>query len=402
MMKRKLYILTTYFPPTISIASNRMEAFAKYLNPDFFEVEVVTLATENSEVESLKNLKIKRLPNTSKLNFQKFSGKETFWFHKLKAAYNRILTYFLRNEHKSWQKAAEKYLFNELRVNPEAILLASYAPVAPILAAINLKIKFPKIFLITDFRDSMTNPLVHPALLRYNHKIQTKALQKADLILSVSAPILTEFSNILGGQAHKLLEIRNGYDFELAPTTFFNTTFTISYIGTFYGERKPDYFFKALQQFIKKTNSKLVVQLVGVGNSISIPHEIKDKVQVFPKIEHEQALQMMKQTDALLLLHPRSDYKGVFTGKIFEYLGSLRPIIATVDTQDVAAQLILECKAGFVAEFDQVDQIENAINKAYLLWKNKEKLNFNLELIAQQHRKNQVNILNEALKVKLL
>jgi hypothetical protein len=49
-----------------------------------------------------------------------------------------------------------------------------------------------------------------------------------------------------------------------------------------------------------------------------------------------------------------------------------------------------------------VDQIEEAINKAYLLWKNKEKLNFNLELIAQQHRKNQVNILNEALKVKLL
>ena len=97
---------------------------------------------------------------------------------------------------------------------------------------------------------------------------------------------------------------------------------------------------------------------------------------------------------------PASANKGVFTGKIFDYLACLKPIIALVDKTDVAAGLIAECNAGFIAEYNNVREVEKAILSAYQLWQKKKSLNYNIDLIRKHRRKNQVRkleklILNE-------
>ena len=103
----------------------------------------------------------------------------------------------------------------------------------------------------------------------------------------------------------------------------------------------------------------------------------------------------MRQADCLLLILPKVVQKGVYSGKLFEYLGCKRPILATVDKTDVAADLIQKCNAGFVADFDDVQEIEQCIEQAYTLWERKESLPMNDELIMWHHRKNQVKILND-------
>jgi len=85
----------------------------------------------------------------------------------------------------------------------------------------------------------------------------------------------------------------------------------------------------------------------------------------------------------------------LFSGKLFDYLGAMKPIIAAIDKTDVAAALIKDCNAGFVASFNDEKEIADAILSAYKLWKNKECLKFNEELILEHHRSKQVQKLNQ-------
>jgi hypothetical protein len=66
-----------------------------------------------------------------------------------------------------------------------------------------------------------------------------------------------------------------------------------------------------------------------------------------------------------------------------------------VDPTDVAADLIKECRAGYIADFDNIKEIETAIFTAYQNWNTKTMLNCDREKIEQLHRKYQVEKLNQ-------
>lgn len=396
MNRIKLYIVSTYFPPTISIASNRIEAFAKYLDANLFEIEVICLEDSNAKKLDLKGVKITRFSNKAFFSKAEFGKTNNIILHKLKAAYNRLLFYFVDNEYASWQKKVENYLSIQVLQNKNSLILSSFAPSASHLAVLKLKQKGLNFKWIADFRDSMTNPSTASHLLNKYSKIQKQVLETADCVLSVSSPILEEFQSILNTGKQVFKEIRNGYDFELPTKYNFNPVFTMAYVGTFYGKRKPTNFFKAIQ-LLQQENPEFAfkLNLIGVGSSVYIPIFISENTLVKNKVNHNEALEYMFEADALLLIHPKTAYKGVYTGKIFEYLAALKPIIALVDKDDVAAKLILDCNSGFVSSFDDIEEIKVSIQSAYNLWKNKSMIEVNLDLIKQHHRKVQVERLEK-------
>jgi hypothetical protein len=61
----------------------------------------------------------------------------------------------------------------------------------------------------------------------------------------------------------------------------------------------------------------------------------------------------------------------------------------------VAAKLINDCNAGYVADFDNVNEIEAAIEAAYQHWQSNTMLNCDRTKIEQLHRKYQVEKLNQ-------
>jgi len=97
----------------------------------------------------------------------------------------------------------------------------------------------------------------------------------------------------------------------------------------------------------------------------------------------------MRESDALLLVHPANGRKGIFTGKLFEYLATLKPIIALVDEEDVAAELICEANAGYVCDNANIQKIETVLEEAYQEWSQKRKRAFNKDVILKHHRKEQ-------------
>lgn len=130
-----------------------------------------------------------------------------------------------------------------------------------------------------------------------------------------------------------------------------------------------------------------------------MPDLVSPNLVQIRKVSHIKALEFMSQSDVLLLIHPNNGWKGVYTGKLFEYSGMLRPIIALIDKSDVAAKLIKDCRAGYVADSDNIEEISHIILQAYNDWKSGTRLNYNVELIKSLHRKEQVKILGELIDV---
>jgi hypothetical protein len=98
------------------------------------------------------------------------------------------------------------------------------------------------------------------------------------------------------------------------------------------------------------------------------------------------------------MIHPPTEAKGIFTGKLFDYLSVEKPVLALVDTEDVAAALIEECKAGLAVDFYENDEICKAISDLIHRWENNEKFPFDSSKIKSLHRRFQVQKLDELMQ----
>ena len=97
----------------------------------------------------------------------------------------------------------------------------------------------------------------------------------------------------------------------------------------------------------------------------------------------------------------QSGRKGVYSGKLFDYLATNKPILALYDPNDVVAPLLAKTKAGFIVDDADKEGIKNMIMKCYQIWKNKEVLPRDWDKIKQYSRRNQVQILLDYLSDNL-
>jgi glycosyltransferase involved in cell wall biosynthesis len=249
-------------------------------------------------------------------------------------------------------------------------------------------------------RDEMSRGIGLDAKTKAKYeKLENEIFHYANAVTSVSKPIVDEFQSMCKNDKVIFREIRNGYDFEMREHENDNTAFTITYMGNFYGERNPKNFLQALNKLLKKDSTKKIqIQLVGVKTHFEIPESLQERVLVIPSVAHDKAIEMMQKSDALLLIHPANGRKGVFTGKLFEYLATLKPIIALVDEEDVAAQLIREANAGYISDNANIEKIEMILDEAYDAWAQKHERIFNKEIIKKHHRKEQVMYLEKLIE----
>ena len=86
-------------------------------------------------------------------------------------------------------------------------------------------------------------------------------------------------------------------------------------------------------------------------------------------VPRQLALEKQRESQLLLLLDwDDPQEKGVYTGKIFEYFGARRPILATGGSRDdVVARLLDETQAGMHAP--TVEDIKNVLEEIYREYK---------------------------------
>lgn len=393
LTNKRIALITTWFPPVESVATNRMLAFAEFLSEDF-EVEVFSLDQKERSITWKDSIKV-HYSSSNKL-FERLKDKQSDGaiLHKLKVGTRIILSKFIRNPLLKWQKSTLKKLEIIHNINSFDCIISSFSPQEAHLVAIEFKKKFPTVTWIADMRDEMSaNPYIDATTKQTLEKVEKQVNEFADAITSVSEPILIDFKKLLP-KVQYFEEIRNGFNHQFKRNLNDeekNSVFTLGYFGTFYGKRKPNILMQALSE-LKQENSDFdfIFEIVGAHRNFHIPQGLQKNILLSPNLPYREAIQKMATFDCNVQLHPKSEQKGIFTGKLFDYISVQKPVLACVDKTDVAAKLIEEFNSGYVAEFDDLEENKKVILNAYADWKqNKIKFASN-EQVESLHRKEQV------------
>jgi hypothetical protein len=134
----------------------------------------------------------------------------------------------------------------------------------------------------------------------------------------------------------------------------------ILYTGVVYeGRQDPSPLFAALKELgaeMKMVEVAFYGSFLQKVRELIAVHGVEAVVQVNDPVPYRQSLQMQTEADVLLLLLWNDpEHKGVYTGKLFEYIGARRPILAVGNPGDVAAELIEGRGLGIVS--NDVNQI---------------------------------------------
>lgn len=395
--KKHIVLLTTWYPPLQGIAVSRMEAFVKYLDHAKFKITVVTIGDAKifglSEEEHATIYRIKPL---NKIWSPQFRSSDSKIWHYTKVAWKKAQMKLKGDENDFYTKAAITFLDSLQKKEPIDLVISSFSPAAPHVAASQICSSYG-IKWIVDMRDEMSlNPQSDTSTRNYYTGIEKEINKHATALIAVSEPIVDYFKTVIP-DLKAYVEVRNGFDHELEINEYnFNETFTLLHAGSFYGIRKPDTLLKALQNLNEKKwlPEKWKFVCAGAVKNFSIPDSIKGHIEIVERVSHQESLEMMAAADLNILIQPPTGRKGVYTGKLFEYISVQKPILALVDPDDVAADLIREFKAGSSVLFSDIDRIEAALVMIIDLWQKKTRLNANVERITKLHRKYQVQKLN--------
>lgn len=268
---------------------------------------------------------------------------------------------------------------------------------------------------IADYRDQWTgNPASNlqqePETYKRYFALEQLLLHHADLNITVVDELVPIYQKDFQLPKHKITSITNGYD--EADFQYLNFSeqispkFTITYSGLLYTEdRDVRPIFKALAHLIqtKKIDREAIVFLyVGAGQDLTAlakDYKLTDIIQTTGYVSHHQALQYNIDSNLLLLLvGDTARVKYVYTGKIFDYLRSGKPILAIAPDPSVVKETLDATGHGYVVQSPDMARIQEIILKEYTDWKNKSENTFlHHPLIEQFERKYLTGKLAQAL-----
>lgn len=386
---KKVLIISYYFPPASNIGGLRIHGLAKYLpyfgwepiiltknSPGNFVSKYYIIKTHFFEYDSITTFKQKigiNSEQTIKEKLQKadLKNKKTLLDMLINFA-AEVITY--PDNQKSWYSQA--FELGDKILNEEHIdaVISSSSPTVSHIIAHDLKEKH-NIPWIADFRDLWTqNHYYSYSNVRkfFEKRLELKTLAASSALTTVSKDLAFDLEILHKGMP--VYSIPNGFDLDELANLTVNLTykFVITYTGSLYqGKRDPSKLFQALQELIEEhiiDREFIEVRFYGpeedwMKNEIQ-KYNLQGIVYECGLVSRDVALLKQRESQLLLLLlwdHPSE--VGVYTGKLFEYIASKRPILAIGGPKGVVSELLEETKTGFFVS--SLDEIKNTIRKYY-------------------------------------
>ena len=135
-MKKRLVLITTWFPPVNGVAVNRMEAFVKYFDHSKWEIIVLTIKKEPHFIseEITPHATIYRLENQTFFRLASFHKGHSRFAHYLKVAWNYFVRLVTKNPLQNWMKKVNQKLEELHTHHPIDIIITSSSPIESHLA----------------------------------------------------------------------------------------------------------------------------------------------------------------------------------------------------------------------------------------------------------------------------
>lgn len=388
--KKKILIISYYWPPAGGISVLRSLKIAKYLRA--FGWEPIVYAPSNAHypynddggfIDIPENLEIIKQPiiepfqifkwltgrkKTDPLNaITQISDSKSGWLDQL-GIYIRG-NFFIPDARAFWIKPSVKYLTSYLKNHPVDALFSDGPPHTNTYIASQLK-KTLGIPWLMDFQDPWTQADYYKMMpigkraSRRHIQMEQECFHNADKISIASPSWKTDLENIGAKNVDVLYYGYDEDDFANSKKKESKKYFDIVHIGLLGHDRSPGDLVEILESLSSNKSIRLI--LAGQVDQSVLESLVRKssqiEVQELGTISRKKALQLAIDANLLLLpLNKSENSKGRLPGKIYEYLRTFNPILALGPTDSDAHTILKQCRAGVCYEYN-----DNAAIKSYI------------------------------------
>ena len=390
----KILLVVYSFPPAGGVGVLRAASLARYFPAEGIRLDVLTTRNPSSvgtdpsllrdippEVEihltmtldlpfgvkkRLKRLITQAKPPTGQAGGSAPSGHANF----LKRALQDLL---LPDPQVTWLPVVTRAARRIVKRRSIDLVLITGAPFSIYLLAQRLRTQFPGLAIVLDFRDEWLSTQFDVASFQFSRserarsfaiEAEANAVKSATAVVAVTDAARRE---IRGRYPHepegKFHHIPNGFDYtRLQPSAEPRTPrpdgrIIVTYVGTVYASTEPTALVEALQSLPAATKDKFRIRFIG---HIEEPRyreallQLGEMVELKGYLPQHEALAVMNESDYVLLVsHDRLN----ISAKFYDYIGSGKPILATIHPENDAQRMIEEMHAGWWAGSHDVEAI---------------------------------------------
>jgi len=399
--RRKVLIITYYWPPAGGITVLRCLKIAKYLRDFGWEPVIYTASNAqypyldpSNEADIPDGITVLRQPIFEPLHlFKKLSGRKpsdplTNVVHvrdkKAKLA-DRLgiwirANFFIPDARAFWIRPSLRYLTQYLKDHPVDAIFSDGPPHTNTVIACELK-KRSGLPWLADFQDPWTQVDYYPLLGikgradRKHRAMEQDVFETASAMTIASPSWKTDLESIGAKNVSVLYYGYDEADFEdIEPVN--SDVFTIIHTGLLGFDRRPDPLIDALAELKRESPERVekmrVVQFGELDYSVKQRFEqagLADLLQVGGIIPRKEALKALVSAGLLLLpLNRAENAKGRMPGKFYEYLRAKRPILALGPENSDVASILRDTGHGQMHEYSDVSGTKKSLLTAFDAW----------------------------------
>ena len=235
---------------------------------------------------------------------------------------------------------------------------------------------------VPEFRDPWSGFLSaahRPALsASFEKRLERGVYEDADRMVVAWRGIERDFEAKFGADdSNRVRLVENGYDPEdlVGVTPKSSDRFTLVYTGSMYGVRNPDTLLRAVARLVEDGRMdprRVRLRFVGrFGSEVQEMFrrpEVAGMIEERPYVPHAESVAELLGAHVLLLVV--DDFvgaEGIVPGKVYEYIGAKRPLLALAPPGAVA-DLVSSTGAGTVCGQQDVEAVGEALVRLYDEW----------------------------------
>jgi len=379
---RKVLIIAYYFPPMGLSGVQRTVKFAKFLPKYGWKPTVLTVEPtgyyafddtllKEAEEAGVKIVRTRSYDVNRLLRKQGVVKMPSERMRKLLQFFGDLL--FIPDTKIGWKSIAIKTASELIKQERFDLLFATAPPQTDFLIGAALKRKF-EIPLVVDYRDAWLDyPFKYfptPLHRLWHVHLEKRVLKAADRVIvthrRVKEGILRRHKAV---DYKEVIIISQGYDAEDFPPM--NTEkrakpvkMKIAHAGTFYAERNPTIMLHALANVLQanpKIRGRIEAHFIGNAREedrqLVKKLDLQNAVHFIGYLPHRECIRQLVESDVLWFVID-NDYQT--PGKLYEYFGSRKPLIASL-VEGYTKQVIKESGAAICVPLKDVKAHENAI-----------------------------------------
>jgi len=389
---KKVLVISYYYPPMGMGGVQRTAKFTKYMRNFGWQPHVLTV---NPTMYLAKDEFLLNDVEQAGVIIHRTGAKEDNNGHQKVVSFkkdsnrkflsNLSQTFLIPDSKILWKNKALALAGKIIEENDIELIYSTAPPYTDFLIAVKLKEKY-RIPIVLDYRDSWidcpNNFYPTPFHRNMHMKMENDVLHHADSIVTINTRIkelIVEKYTFVSDDRIKV--IPQGFDSEDFPvnTQAVDTggKFRITYSGSFLNYYTPKHFLDALIKIFKgnpELKDKIEAMFIGTFpdeyKKYAEDNGITESLNFTGYVEHSKVTKYLMNSHVLWMMinkTSRSDLHS--TGKLYEYFGARKPIIACIP-DGVARTSLTGHRAAILTRPDDENAIAEAIMKFYDLYKN--------------------------------